>query len=173
MPSSASAKRTQAKRPAKKAAARPAAGGKGQSFGQEIHQPPCPGPADLLVRAIELFFTMLWAGASRSVGHLARRGRRGKAVPGMATDLAGARPRVSGRTPCSRRCRASRAGCTRTTGATAVGLLLIALGLIVSAAIFHKMPGWLGQGASTRSSSAPSAASPGACRCCCSAWPYG
>ena len=27
-----------------------------------------------------------------------------------------------------------------------IGLLLVALGLIVSAAIFHKMPGWLGDG---------------------------
>ena len=137
MPSPAPAKRTQAKRPAKKAAAKPRAGGKGKVSAKKSPAA-VPGPIDLLVRAVELFFTMLWAGASRAVGHLARRGRRRKAVPGMASDVPGARQGAPGPV--------ERGGLHPDHRRDGIGLLLIALGLIVSAAIFHKMPGSVGEG---------------------------
>jgi S-DNA-T family DNA segregation ATPase FtsK/SpoIIIE len=143
MPSPAPAKRTQAKRPAKKAAARPAASAKGKASAKKT--PTIPGPLELLVRAVELFLTMLWAGASRGVGGLARSGRgRGRAPrTGMASDLPGARKgsaQVQDAVPGEPR------GLHPDHRRDGVGLLLIALGLIVGAAIFHKMPGWMGQG---------------------------
>ena len=150
MPSPASAKRTQAKRPAKKAAARPAASAKGKASAKKT--PTIPGPIELLVRAVELFLTMLWAGASRAVGGLARSGRssgRGSGrSAGMANDLPAARKgagsrgaaRVEDQVPGEPR------GLHPDHRRDGLGLLLIALGLIVGAAIFHKMPGWMGTG---------------------------
>ena len=146
MPSPAPAKRTQAKRPAKKAAARPAASAKGKVSAKKT--PTIPGPIELLVRAVELFLTMLWAGASRGVGGLVRGGRRrggSASAPraGMANDLPGARKgaaQVQDAVPEEPR------GLHPDHRRDGIGLLLIALGLIVGAAIFHKMPGWLGEG---------------------------
>jgi S-DNA-T family DNA segregation ATPase FtsK/SpoIIIE len=149
MPSSASAKRTQAKRPAKKAAARPAASAKGKVSAKKTAA--VPGPADLFGRGVRLFFKTLWTGASRGASGLSRSGRpqRGAKTPktGMATDLAGARrvrePRpdaVQDAVPSEPR------GLHPDHRRDAVGLLLVAAGLIVGAAILHKMPGWLGQG---------------------------
>jgi len=146
MPSPAPAKRTQAKRPAKKAAARPAASAKGKVSAKKT--PTIPGPIELLVRAVELFLTMLWAGASRGVGGLVRGGRRrggSASAPraGMANDLPGARKgtaQVQDAVPEEPR------GLHPDHRRDGIGLLLVALGLIVGAAIFHKMPGWLGDG---------------------------
>jgi S-DNA-T family DNA segregation ATPase FtsK/SpoIIIE len=146
MPSPAPARRTQAKRPAKKAAARPAASAKGKNSAKKPVKPApsVPGPIELLVRAVELFFSVLWFGASRGVGGIARagRGRRPAAArTGMASDVPGARtdsdaPSVP----------AGARGLHPDHRRDGWGLLLIALGLIVGAAILHKMPGWLGDG---------------------------
>jgi DNA segregation ATPase FtsK/SpoIIIE, S-DNA-T family len=152
MPSPASAKRTQAKRPAKKPAARPAASAKGKASAKKT--PTVPGPIELLVRAVELFLTMLWAGASRSVGALARSGRRsggrgnGGRSAGMANDLPAARKGAGakGAAQVEDSVPAEPRGLHPDHRRDGVGLLLIALGLIVGAAIFHKMPGWMGTG---------------------------
>jgi S-DNA-T family DNA segregation ATPase FtsK/SpoIIIE len=142
MPSPAPAKRTQAKRPAKKAAARPTASSKGKNSAKNA--PTIPGPIELLVRAVELFFSVLWLGASRGIGGLARTGRRRRDTgmrTGMASDLPGARTDSDGPAgPADAR------GLHPDHRRDGWGLLLIALGLIVGAAIFHKMPGWLGSG---------------------------
>ena len=145
MPSPAPAKRTQAKRPAKKAAARPGASAKGKASAKKT--PTVPGPIELLVRAVELFLTMLWVGASRGVGGLVRSGRRGRGrgrpSTGMASDLPAARKgtaQVQDALPSEPR------GLHPDHRRDGVGLLLVALGLIVGAAIFHKMPGWMGDG---------------------------
>jgi len=132
-----------------KAAARPGASAKSSRAGGKNSAkktPTIPGPVELLVRAVELFLTMLWAGASRGVGGLVRGGRRrGGSAPraGMANDLPGARKgagQVQDAVPEEPR------GLHPDHRRDGIGLLLVALGLIVSAAIFHKMPGWLGDG---------------------------
>ena len=154
MPSPASAKRTQAKRPAKKPAARPAASARGKASAKKT--PTIPGPIELVVRAVELFLTMLWVGASRTVGGLARSGRRsggrgGGRSTGMASDLPAARKGTAAK-GASAKARAQDPLPDEPRGLhpdhrrDGVGLLLIALGLIVGAAIFHKMPGWMGDG---------------------------
>ena len=145
MPSPAPAKRTQAKRPAKKAAARPSASAKGKKSAKNV--PTIPGPIELLVRAVELFFSVLWLGASRGLGAVARTGRRQRGAgpqTGMASDLPGARSGSDGTTASSASAEAR--GLHPDHRRDGWGLLLIALGLIVGAAIFHKMPGWLGSG---------------------------
>ncbi|HWG27901.1 DNA translocase FtsK [Actinospica sp.] len=142
MPSPASAKRTQAKRPAKKAAAKPRASAKGKNSAKNA--PTIPGPIELLVRAVELFLSVLWLGASRGIGGLVRTGRRRRdpgPQTGMASDVPAARTDSDAR-PASAEARGLHPDHRR----DGWGLLLIALGLIVGAAIFHKMPGWLGDG---------------------------
>ncbi len=142
MPSPAPAKRTQAKRPAKKAAARPTSAAKGKASAKKT--PTIPGPIELLVRAVELFFSVLWLGASRGIGALVRTGRRRQGTgpqTGMASDVPGARTDSD-----------APSGSTEPRGLhpdhrrDGWGLLLLALGLIIAAAVFHKMPGWLGNG---------------------------
>jgi len=144
MPSPASAKRTQAKRPAKKPAARPASSAKGKNSAKKT--PTIPGPFELLVRGVELFFTMLWVGAGRGIGGLVRTGRRRRGNgpgAGMASDVPGAR---QGGGTDSASAPGEPRGLHPDHRRDGIGLLLIALGLVVSAAIFHKMPGWLGAG---------------------------
>jgi S-DNA-T family DNA segregation ATPase FtsK/SpoIIIE len=139
MPSPAPAKRSQPKRPAKKTAAKGASAKGGAAKGKtSAKKPPTvPGPVDLLVRGVELFFTMLWVGASRGTGHVVRRSRR-RGAPlgaGMATDAAdGTQQPQSG------------GGLHPDHRRDGIGLLLIAAGVVVGAAIFHKMPGSVGQG---------------------------
>jgi S-DNA-T family DNA segregation ATPase FtsK/SpoIIIE len=144
MPSRAPAKRTQAKRPAKKAAARPGASAKGKAPAKST--PTIPGPMELLVRAVELFFSVLWLGASRMVGAIARTGRRRPAAgrAGMASDLPGARTSDD-----AQQTVAEPRGLHPDHRRDGWGLLLIGLALVVGAAIFHKMPGWLGSGVYT------------------------
>jgi S-DNA-T family DNA segregation ATPase FtsK/SpoIIIE len=140
MPSPAPAKRPQAKRPAKKAAAARAGAAKGAGKGKGSAKKPqaaVPGPVDLFVRGVELFLTVLWRGASRGTGHMVRRTRgRRAAGAGMATDAqeqgAQGQASVGGLHPDHRR--------------DGIGLLLVACGVIVGAAIFHKMPGSVGAG---------------------------
>ena len=140
MPSPAPAKRSQPKRPAKKTAAKRGAAKGAAAKGKASAKKPAavPGPVDLLVRGVELFFTMLWVGASRGTGHMVRRTRRRRGGPlgaGMATDVAegtGQPQSGGGLHPDHRR--------------DGVGLLLVAAGVVVGAAIFHKMPGSVGQG---------------------------
>ena len=141
MPSPAPAKRSQPKRPAKKTAAKGAAAkGAARGTGKASAKKPAavPGPVDLFVRGVELFFTMLWVGASRGTGHLVRRTRRRGRAPlgaGMATDVAdGTQPAQSG------------GGLHPDHRRDGIGLLLVAAGVVVGAAIFHKMPGSVGQG---------------------------
>jgi S-DNA-T family DNA segregation ATPase FtsK/SpoIIIE len=143
MPSPAPAKRTQAKRPAKKAAARPTSAAKGKASAKKT--PTIPGPIDLLVRAVELFFSVLWLGASRGIGALVRTGRRRQGTglqTGMANDVPGARSASDAPSGTAAEPRGLHPDHRR----DGWGLLLIALGLIIAAAIFHKMPGWLGSG---------------------------
>ncbi|HET9169853.1 MAG TPA: DNA translocase FtsK [Actinospica sp.] len=143
MPSPAPAKRTQAKRPAKKAAARPSASAKGKASAKKT--PTIPGPIELLVRAVELFFSVLWLGTSRGIGAVARtgRGRQGGTRAGMAGDLPGARTDSDKQQGTSA---AEARGLHPDHRRDGWGLLLIALALIIGAAVFHKMPGWLGSG---------------------------
>jgi S-DNA-T family DNA segregation ATPase FtsK/SpoIIIE len=142
MPSPAPAKRTQAKRPAKKAAAKPAraasAKGKGKGSGRSS-RPTLRGPVDLFFHGLTLLLTMLWVGASRGVGALARRGRKAPRS-GMATD-GGARTGEGAAAGAS-----ERVGLHPDHRRDGVGLLLIAVALIVGAAIFHKVPGIVGEG---------------------------
>jgi len=135
-------KRTQAKRPAKKPAARPArAGAKGK--GRSSSTPTVRGPVDLFFHALTLFLTMLWVGTSRGVGALVRRGRgRGGRRAGTASDAA-ARTRGGAAAAAADGERAGLHPDHRRDGA---GLLLIGAGLIVGAAIFHKVPGIVGDG---------------------------
>ncbi|MBR7834783.1 DNA translocase FtsK [Actinospica durhamensis] len=140
MPSPAPAKRTQAKRPAKKAAAKPSRAASGKAKGPakgSASTPTLRGPVDLFFHGLTLFLAMLWMGAGRGIGALVR--RRGKAPRGaMATDgpvradgsAAGAEK--TGLHPDHRR--------------DGWGLLLIALGLVIGAAVFHKVPGIVGGG---------------------------
>ena len=134
MPSPAPAKRTQAKRPVKKTGGARSGSGYGKNSAKKKQQA-VPGPIDLLVRGVELFLTVLWRGASRGTGHVVRRTRTRRAGAGMAVD-AEARGTAAGQAgglhPDHRR--------------DGIGLLLVALGVVVGAAILHKMPGSVGAG---------------------------
>jgi S-DNA-T family DNA segregation ATPase FtsK/SpoIIIE len=149
MPSPAPAKRTQAKRPAKKAAAARGSAtaksaGKGKGGAPAAKNPTVPGPVDLAVRGVELFLTVLWRGASRGTGHMVRRTRGRRAQAGMATDTSGAKR--GGRGEAGAVQDAVPGGLHPDHRRDGVGLLLIAAGVIVAAAIFHKMPGSVGAG---------------------------
>ena len=140
MPSPAPAKRTQAKRPAKKAAAKPKRPAPGKAKAP-ASTPTLRGPVDLFFHALTLFLAMLWMGTGRGIGALVRRrGAKGRGNgSGMATDGGARGPNAAGTG-------AERTGLHPDHRRDGWGLLLIGLGLIVGAAVFHKVPGIVGDG---------------------------